>query len=112
MYQFEHIFEALLVAAVKDGPSDKCAVNDVQYEVLKSVYNEVSDIIGTAATLKLYPTFTSGSVSIEIPDIHLEGEKVSMLRDALSKCNTFELVPLTNGGLRASMTVKGVFDDN
>lgn len=112
MYRFEHVFEALLVAAVRGGSADENSVNKEQLEVLKSVYNEVSEIIGAEATLKLYPRFASGSVSIEMPEIHLEGDKVSKLRDALSKCNTFELLPLTDGQLRASVTVKGVFDDN
>lgn len=112
MYQFEHVFEALLVAAVRNGSADKSNVNTERLEVLKSVYNEISDIVGAEATLKLYPRFTSGSVSIEMPDIHLVGEKVSKLRSALGKCNTFELVPMSDGRLRASVTVKGIFSDN
>jgi len=112
LYQFSEVFEALLVAAVKDGSADTNAVNAERLEVLKSVYNELSEIIGTKATLKLYPRFASGSVSIEIPEIHFEGDEISRLRNALSKCNTFELIPLSNGGLRASVTVKGVFNDN
>lgn len=112
MYKFEHVFEALLVAAVRDGSTGENSVNAERLEVLKSVYNEISKIIGTEATLKLYPKFTSGSVSIEMPDLHLTGEEVSQMREALRKCNTFELVPLNDGRLRASVTVKGVFDDN
>lgn len=110
MYQFEHIFEALLVAAIRDGVSDECAVNEGRCEVLKSVYNEISEIIGTTAALKLYPTFTSGSVSIEVPEVHLEGQKISDLRNALKKCNTFEILPLDDGQVRISVTVKGVFN--
>lgn len=111
MYQFEHVFEALLVAAVKDGSSDG-SINEERLEVLKSVYNEISEIVGTKATLKLYPRFASGSVSIEIPEIHFEQNEVLRLREILSKCNTFELVPLTDGRLRTSVTVKGVFNNN
>lgn len=112
LYRFEHVFEALLVDTVRDSSADKAPVNQKRLEVLKSVYNDISDVIEGESTLKLYPRFTSGSVSIEVPVIHIEGEKVSRLKDILSRCNTFELVPLADGGLRASVTVKGVFDNN
>lgn len=112
LYPFEHVFEALLVAAVRDGAEGNPPVNEKRFEVLKSVYNNLSEVIEGDAKLKLFPQFTSGSVSIEIPEVHLEGEKVSKLREILSKCNTFEIVPLDDGRLRASVTVKGVFDNN
>lgn len=112
LYRFEHVFEALLVAAVRDGSADKNSVNAERLEVLKSVYNEMAEIIETDAKLKLYPRFNSGGVLIEIPEVYLDGDKVSKLRNTLCKCDTFEIVPLSDGRLSVSVTTNGVFDVN
>lgn len=80
-----------------------------QYEVLNQVFNEVSNLTEIKPVLKLFPNFTSGSVTIEAPEIHLNKDGASRLKEVLAKCNTFEILPLSDGTVRASVTVKGVF---
>ena len=78
-------------------------------EVLSQVFNEVSNLTGTEPELRLLPNFTSGSVTIEAPEIHLDKDGALRLKEVLSKCNTFEILPLNDGTVRAAVTVKGVF---
>ena len=91
-----------------EGKDNKEVVPE-RYEVLSQVFNEVSSLIGTEPKLKLFPNFASGSVTVEVPEIHLDKEGALKLNEVLSRCNTFELLPLNDGRIRASVTVKGVF---
>jgi len=78
-------------------------------KVLNHVFDEVSELVGIEPELKLFPNFTSGSVTVEVPAIHLNKNGASGLKEILSKCSTFEILPLNDGRVRASVTVKGVF---
>ena len=98
----------MLYSAVTEGKDNKEVVPE-RYEVLSQVFNEVSSLIGTEPKLKLFPNFTSGSVTVEVPEIHLDKEGALKLNEVLSRCNTFEILPLNDGTVRASVTVKGVF---
>lgn len=108
LYEFGEVFEALLYSAVTEGNENKEIVPE-QYEVLSRVFNEVFSLIGTEPELRLFPNFTSGSVTVEVPEIHLDKGGALRLKEVLSRCNTFEILPLNDGKVRASVTVKGVF---
>ena len=108
LYEFGEVFEALLYSAVTEGNENKEIVPE-RYEVLSQVFTEVSSLIGTLPELKLFPNFTSGSVTVEVPAIHLDKDGALRLKEVLSRCNTFEILPLNDGTVRASVTVKGVF---
>lgn len=97
-----------MYSAVTEGNENKEIVPE-RYEVLSKVFVEVSSLTGTLPELKLFPNFTSGSVTAEVPMLHLDKDGALKLKEILSKCNTFEILPLNNGTVRASMTVKGVF---
>jgi len=102
------MFETSLRNAVREGHKNKELVPE-RYNVLYQVFCEISDLMETVPQQELFPNFASGSVTVEIPELSLSGEKLLKLREILDKCDTFEILPLTDGNTRASVTVKGVF---
>lgn len=98
----------MLYSAITEGNENKEIVQE-QYEVLSQVFTEVSSLIGVQPELKLFPNFASGSVTVEVTEMHLDEDGVLKLKEILSRCNTFEIMPLNDGSVRASVTVKGVF---
>lgn len=97
-----------MYSAVTEGGENREIVPE-KYEVLSKVFCEISGLIGTLPELRLFPNFATGSVAIEVSDIHLDRDGVLRLKEILERCNTFEVLPLTNGNIRASVTVSGVF---
>ena len=95
-------------SAVTEGNENKEIVPE-RYEVLNRVFTDVFGLIGAPPELKLFPNFTSGSVTVEVPAIHLDKDGALKLKEVLSRCNTFEILPLNDGTVRASVTVNGVF---
>lgn len=98
----------MIFSAIRENGNDKEIVPE-RYEVLSKAFVEVSQLTEVLPELKLYPNFASGSVTVEVSSLRLGSDGVLKLKEVLSRCNTFEILPLTNGKIRASVTVKGVF---
>ena len=96
-------------AAVTDKDTKRKIVPE-RYAVLGEVYNEFSNLSGRTPEMKLLPNFAMGGVSIEFPVLDFGPDGVSKFTETLNKCNTFEVYTLTNGNIRLSVTVSGVFE--
>lgn len=79
--------------------------------VLERVYNGFREAFGDDAKveLKLHPAFRTGGVSAEVSEVSFDKTKVLQLTEALKDCGTFEVLPLTNGNVNVTATVKQVF---
>lgn len=97
-----------MYSAVTEGNENKEIVPE-RYEVLSQVYTEIYSMAETMPELRLFPNFASGGVTVEVPAIHLDKDGALRLKEVLSRCNTFEILPLNDGTVRASATVNGVF---
>lgn len=109
MYHFEEVFNALLKGAITDAKQQERLIDQDRYEVLHAVYDEVSALFGTGVKLKFHPAFASGAVTVEVQEVRLEDTEVLKFKTILQKCSSLEVYPLATGGLRAAVTVKGVF---
>ena len=108
---FGAVFESLIREAIRNQQPAKQIVPE-RLKVLGEIYNDLSELTGTQAELKLRPKFASGDVTIRLPQMHIEGEQVQKLKEVLERCNTFEILPLRDGSIEASVTIDGVFDRN
>ena len=109
MIDFGEAFEASLHNALNENEQNAKIVPE-RFTVLGKVFNDFREIVGKEPELKLHPAFASGGVSVEVPSIKLNQAEALNLKEVLSKCNTFEIVPLTNGNIFVSVTVSGVFE--
>lgn len=95
--------------AMQSASLEERAINQIQYEVLESVYESVTDLIGGEARINLRPIFTSGGVSVVTEAVNLSSDEVSRLRTVLSECSTLSIETLDNGNLEIGVTVPNVF---
>lgn len=77
---------------------------------LTSVHSDISALLSGRAEIKLHPVFDAGDVSIEVESVELSGEEVLKFKSILEQCDTFAVVPVGNGKIKASVTLKRIFD--
>lgn len=111
MNEFFYAFEALIANAVRND-TEKKVINKERLSELEEIFEEITEVIGNnqKVTLKLFPTFSSGSVSAELTNIDFNREQILKLKTILEKCDTFEMYPLVSGHVSIGVTVPGVFD--
>lgn len=104
-------FEVLLGAVVREGAVQNAEVNPERLLVLERAYNGFRAVFddGANVELKLHPAFRSGGLTAEVSGVSFDKTKVLRLAETLKDCDTFEVLPLTNGNVVVTATVKQVF---
>lgn len=82
-----------------------------QAALLGELFADMARIFGKVPVMRLRPNYKMGSVTVEAPEVQLTAEQSQMLAQALSPCNTFEILALTSGGVRVSATIKHLYYD-
>lgn len=82
-----------------------------QAALLGELFADMARIFGEVPVMRLRPNYKMGSVTVEVPEVQLTAEQTKMLAQALSPCNTFEILALTSGGVRVSATIKHMYYD-
>lgn len=95
--------------AIKDVKMEDRTVNQAQYKVLQRVYESISHLIDGEVRINIYPSFTSGGITIVAKSISLSDDKLSTLRENLSECTAVSVEPLVNGNIELSVTIPDVF---
>lgn len=63
---------------------------------------------GEGSTVKIFPTFSSAAVSVEVDSFEVCGKEKGVFFEILKSANNMEVLPLTNGRLRLSLVFRGV----
>lgn len=107
---FEKFFNECLSTVIRNNRLNPGTINRERLDVVEAVSKEFFEIVGAQTKININPVAAFGSVTIQVPEIHLEKERVLKLKSALQKCDTFEILPLLSGNLNISVTVQNVFE--
>ena len=109
--EFEIIFEGLLSEVIRENGLRREAIVPERLKVLEGACEAFTEVLGKGqvAEIKFRPEFRSGGISITVPSVNLDQNGVLRLGEVLRDCNTFEVVPRTDGTMFVTTTVKGLF---
>lgn len=107
---FEFMHEKIAGIALA-GQVESREVDLDRLKVLDEVAKQLSLAFDDDAEVKvaMHPAILSGSVSVEVPEVSLNEERVMCLYKALAYCNTISFNPLVDGTISVSLSVNGVF---
>lgn len=109
----EKILEGGLLEAMRRNTDDNAVIDRRRYAMLERVCDEMIQVLdeGQGAELSLHPASNSGAVSFYLQEIDLDRADAQQLKRILRNCNTFSMVPLTNGKGSVSATVKNIYKE-
>lgn len=80
-------------------------------DTMNEVADGLTELFGKESTEQFVPGFTTGFASVNVSNVHLEGDEVLKFRSILDKCTAAEISPNVSESLEVALTIKGVLTE-